>query len=389
MKRERHDAAGALGAETLEQPVRGRAARASLRREELDDDGVLRAAVKRRRRPAPESFRRPPAGARRTTRARRARESGPRRRIVTNKAVAGNIHLKPDLYDHYLRAMSAAPPGILPVIAVDRTRVEAALPAALRRLPRRDRRAAAARRDSACHRRAASRPSSEISRIPVLNAFEQLLAEGYFESRTGSGTFVASALPERPRSRPPRARSGPRRRNRRRERSRRMAAELRRAGAGPWFRGRGAFSVGEPALDRFPLSRLVEPRRSPRPASGSGTASTTAIRWAWRPLREAVAEYLRTARAVRCEADQIMIVNGSQQALELAARVLLDLDSPVWIEEPGYFGLHRVAVPGGRAPRARAGRRPRPRRRRRHRAKPDARARSSSRRRTSSRSASR
>jgi GntR family transcriptional regulator/MocR family aminotransferase len=37
-----------------------------------------------------------------------------------------------------------------------------------------------------------------------------------------------------------------------------------------------------------------------------------------------------------------MIVNGSQQALELAARVLLDVESPVWIEEPGYFGLHRV-----------------------------------------------
>jgi GntR family transcriptional regulator/MocR family aminotransferase len=41
-------------------------------------------------------------------------------------------------------------------------------------------------------------------------------------------------------------------------------------------------------------------------------------------LRETIASYLRTARSLRCEADQIMIVNGSQQALELSARVLLD-----------------------------------------------------------------
>jgi GntR family transcriptional regulator/MocR family aminotransferase len=53
-------------------------------------------------------------------------------------------------------------------------------------------------------------------------------------------------------------------------------------------------------------------------------------------FREAVAAYLRSARAVDCEAQQIMIVSGSQQALEISARVLLDPGSSVWIEEPGY-----------------------------------------------------
>ena len=71
-------------------------------------------------------------------------------------------------------------------------------------------------------------------------------------------------------------------------------------------------------------------------------------------LRETIASYLRTARSLRCEADQIMIVNGSQQALELSARVLLDPDSRVWVEEPGYHlaravlamnGCHLVPVP--------------------------------------------
>ena len=61
-----------------------------------------------------------------------------------------------------------------------------------------------------------------------------------------------------------------------------------------------------------------------------------------RPFREAVAEYLRTSRAVRCEADQVMAVSGSQQALSLAARVLIDAGSPVWVEEPGYRGARDV-----------------------------------------------
>jgi len=53
-------------------------------------------------------------------------------------------------------------------------------------------------------------------------------------------------------------------------------------------------------------------------------------------FREMIASYLRTSRSLRCEAEQIMIVSGSQQALELSARVLLDPGSRVWIEEPSY-----------------------------------------------------
>jgi GntR family transcriptional regulator/MocR family aminotransferase len=56
-----------------------------------------------------------------------------------------------------------------------------------------------------------------------------------------------------------------------------------------------------------------------------------------RALRETVASYLRTARSLHCEADQVMIVSGSQQALEISARVLLDPGSRVWMEEPGYY----------------------------------------------------
>jgi GntR family transcriptional regulator/MocR family aminotransferase len=53
-------------------------------------------------------------------------------------------------------------------------------------------------------------------------------------------------------------------------------------------------------------------------------------------FRETIASYLRTARSLHCVAEQVMIVSGSQQALELSARVLLDPGSRVWVEEPGY-----------------------------------------------------
>jgi len=53
-------------------------------------------------------------------------------------------------------------------------------------------------------------------------------------------------------------------------------------------------------------------------------------------FRETIADYLRTARSLRCNAEQIMVVSGSQQALAITAQVLLDPGDRVWVEEPGY-----------------------------------------------------
>jgi GntR family transcriptional regulator/MocR family aminotransferase len=236
--------------------------------------------------------------------------------------------------------MRAVPPGILPVISIDR----ASGKPLYRQLYEGYRDAIAERRLRAGQRLPSTRSLAgelKISRIPVLNAFEQLLAEGYFESRVGSGTFVARSLPgellEHARRSPLRA--APTRRAPRP--ITRAAARLVSEEPGRWFKGRGAFNVGEPALDRFPIGiwsnlvarhcRRADPALLPY-ANSMGLPA----------LREAVAEYLRTARAVRCEADQIMIVNGSQQALELAARVLFEPETSVWVEDPGYFGIHAV-----------------------------------------------
>jgi GntR family transcriptional regulator/MocR family aminotransferase len=59
-------------------------------------------------------------------------------------------------------------------------------------------------------------------------------------------------------------------------------------------------------------------------------------------LRQALQGYLGRARGIRCDADQIIVVNGSQQALDLCARVILDPGDPVVIENPGYIAARQV-----------------------------------------------
>jgi GntR family transcriptional regulator / MocR family aminotransferase len=182
-----------------------------------------------------------------------------------------------------------------------------------------------------------------ISRIPVLDAYAQLLAEGYIESRSGAGTFVKISLTDqfaglRPTTPSPSKDVG--------NTEISQLAQLLPVERTPWFPSSGAFSVGQIAYDHFPFriwSDLVTSHaRRVRAGSlnyadpmGSGE------------FREAIAAYLRTARAVRCEASQIMIVNGSQHALDLSARVLLDPNTPVWIEEPGYELLRYTLLLSG------------------------------------------
>ena len=232
--------------------------------------------------------------------------------------------------------MKRAPKGILPVIAVDR-RSRTPL---YRQLYEGYREAIVERRLGPAQRLPSTRGLARelgISRIPVLGAFEQLLAEGYFESRVGSGTFVARSLPDEPPAPAARARAV---RPGRRPVSRGPEVLLRKEPE-PWAAGSGAFRTSEVAVDHFPFqawsSLLLRHARNPhRSLLKYGDPM------GWRPFREAVAGYLRTARAVRCEADQVLVVSGSQQALEVSARVLLEPGSRVWVEEPGYVGARDV-----------------------------------------------
>jgi GntR family transcriptional regulator/MocR family aminotransferase len=224
-------------------------------------------------------------------------------------------------------------PGIVALVSVDR-RSRAPLH---RQIYQGYRDAIASRRLRAGQRLPSTRSLAKdlgISRVPVLQAFDQLVAEGYCESHLGSGTFVARSIADPPASgakaQPPSAGYGPRRLSP-------NARALMRRGPEPWLGGWGAFRLSQPAVDQlpFPLWARLVARHSRNPVRKDlGYAGAMGHR----PFREAVAAYLGAARAVRCNADNIMVVSGSQQALDLCARVLLDPGSEVWVEEPGYSG---------------------------------------------------
>ena len=186
-----------------------------------------------------------------------------------------------------------------------------------------------------------------VSRNTVLAAFEQLQAEGFLLGRTGSGTRVTDTLSptllSRRAQRQPwdeRAAEPPRL-------SSRCEALAEIPGAVPVGTGRDfAFTPAMPALDLFPYglwSRLAGvcarrlSRRAFAIAGPPGLAS----------LREALATYVGAARGVSCTAEQVVVVSGAQQALDLAARALVDPGDHTGIENPGYPGARGGLVAAG------------------------------------------
>jgi GntR family transcriptional regulator/MocR family aminotransferase len=186
-----------------------------------------------------------------------------------------------------------------------------------------------------------------VSRNTVVNAYEQLLAEGYLEGKVGSGTFVTRTLPEHALL----------------VRGNAVHAGTTTVGSGPLSR-RGAllaktpawvvrasprpkpFLPGVPATDVLPLriwANLAARhwRRSTSEQLGYGDSA------GYRPLREAIAAHLGTARAVVCDADQVIIVAGTQQGVDLASRVLLDPGDSAWMEDPGFVGARGALIGAG------------------------------------------
>jgi GntR family transcriptional regulator/MocR family aminotransferase len=97
------------------------------------------------------------------------------------------------------------------------------------------------------------------------------------------------------------------------------------------------FRPHTPAVDAFPTalwgSLVARHARDPRPDRLRGADAR-----GYRPLREAIVEHLRVYRGVVCTADQVVVGAGTQQILDLLARLLLDEGDAVWMEDPGHFG---------------------------------------------------
>jgi GntR family transcriptional regulator / MocR family aminotransferase len=212
--------------------------------------------------------------------------------------------------------------------------------------------------------------SHGISRNTVLVAFEQLLYEGYLRGKVGSGTYVEDILPDEllhppvlqspvlkglapfPDSTPSDLTHAP-------------SYNLNHTHAGLSQRGiriatnpvapvrnweqleiSQAFRPGVPALDEFPFkiwSRLAARRWRNAESRLFGYTNPAG----YQPLRKEIAAYVQAARGVRCSAEQIIIVAGSQQAIILAANLLTDTGDAVWIEDPCYMGARGALLSSG------------------------------------------
>jgi GntR family transcriptional regulator/MocR family aminotransferase len=177
-----------------------------------------------------------------------------------------------------------------------------------------------------------------ISRTVVVLAYEQLLSEGFAVGRAGSGTYVSTDI-------------GPRRAVPPEDSAKLRLARYGSAAASAWSRvnftqGRQPsfpydFAYGRSDVETFPFMmwrRLL--LKCARQASiaeldyGPASGNTA--------LREAICAHLRRSRAVNCDPEQVIVVNGSQQALDLIARVLLQPGDRVAVENPSYQGTTEV-----------------------------------------------
>jgi len=183
----------------------------------------------------------------------------------------------------------------------------------------------------------------KLSRPTIVTAFEQLKSEGYVEGRTGSGTYVSKVVPDEllQAHRPGEGRRLPRRRISLSAYARRLApARPRRS------QPAHAFRPNQAALDLFPTTLWAQvAARRLRQASAKLLAGGESL--GYRPLREAVANYLNTSRGVKCSTEQVLIVSGAQEGLDRTARLLLNPGEPAWMEEPGYPGAAAILRAAG------------------------------------------
>jgi GntR family transcriptional regulator/MocR family aminotransferase len=185
-----------------------------------------------------------------------------------------------------------------------------------------------------------------VSRITVSQSYDRLLSEGYLQTVVGSGTYVCDQLPDdllqpeavepilpQPRSPISLSTYG--------ERVRCTPFTLQ---AEP--QAEISFRYGRPGLDDFPMALWRRLLVRHCQTSDTWLDYATDLQ-GYRPLREAIAQYLTRARAVICNPDQILLTNGTQQALDLIVRLLIEPGEWMAIENPGYLSARRIFLSHG------------------------------------------
>lgn len=174
-----------------------------------------------------------------------------------------------------------------------------------------------------------------VSRNSVFQAYEQLMVEGFLQGKKGDGTYVCVQLNKashRAVKMPAPSKPLTAEVLKYKDRSQLPQELLKRDCAKePWL----PFQSAVPAVQHFPFKTWA------RIAAGIyrnihelhlGYGDTQGHL----PLRQALADYLRLNRSIVCTPEQILIVNGSRQAVNLAAQVLIKNGDLCWMEDPGY-----------------------------------------------------
>jgi len=184
-----------------------------------------------------------------------------------------------------------------------------------------------------------------VARQTVVLAYERLAAEGYVRARTGSGTYVSRDLPDAapaPAAPPQTAANALSRRGR-------VLAEIPVSAAAHGTAEGSLLAGGLPAPDLFPLrawSRCAARVLRTMPAQCTGYPPPQGLH----ALRVQIAAHLAATRGLIADPDCIVITAGIQQALRVAAELLLDPGDPAWVDDPGYVAGRGALIAAGAVP---------------------------------------
>lgn len=195
-----------------------------------------------------------------------------------------------------------------------------------------------------------------VARNTIIAAFEQLMAEGYVTTITGSGTYVAPSLPHSFDSKQNKTVASEQRRADQSFNSlgqdsnsastipmqhlSQRGQQLTQFAAGSRFEIQ-PFAPGDPDFSHFPFKlwqRLQNKvwREAHPDLLDYGSAG------GFLPLRSAIVDYLRVSRSVKVSIDQVVITSGTHQSLDLCAQLLADVGDLAWVEDPCYWAARRV-----------------------------------------------